>query len=173
MKQTTRILALLLVLVMLFATSACVKGDKGDTGAQGIQGEKGDKGDTGAQGIQGEKGDKGDTGAQGIQGEKGDKGDTGVGVAKVEIAYAYKNGSEYMIITTTFTDGTTNVTETRIPNKAEHLLMSYKGGQHFALSTEEGAIPQLQLEPLRLRPGRDASGRRPDFAGGDPRTDEL
>ena len=77
MKQTTRILALLLVLVMLFATSACVKGDKGDTGAQGIQGEKGDKGDTGAQGIQGEKGDKGDTGAQGIQGEKGDKGDTG------------------------------------------------------------------------------------------------
>ncbi|MBR2469209.1 MAG: hypothetical protein IKB43_03510, partial [Fibrobacter sp.] len=53
------------------------KGDKGDTGEQGIQGEKGDKGDTGAQGIQGEKGDKGDTGAQGIQGEKGDKGDTG------------------------------------------------------------------------------------------------
>ena len=54
-----------------------IKTLKGDTGAQGIQGEKGDKGDTGAQGIQGEKGDKGDTGAQGIQGEKGDKGDTG------------------------------------------------------------------------------------------------
>ena len=69
-----------------------IKGDKGDTGAQGekgdkgdtgAQGEKGDKGDTGAQGekgdkgdtgAQGEKGDKGDTGAQG---EKGDKGDTG------------------------------------------------------------------------------------------------
>ena len=77
---------------------------KGDTGPQGIQGEKGDaftysdfteeqlaslkgekgdkgdKGDTGPQGIQGEKGDKGDTGTQGIQGpqgEKGDKGDTG------------------------------------------------------------------------------------------------
>ena len=74
---------------------------KGDTGPQGIQGEKGDaftysdfteeqlaslkgekgdkgdKGDTGPQGIQGEKGDKGDTGPQGIQGEKGDKGDTG------------------------------------------------------------------------------------------------
>ena len=81
-----------------------IKGDKGDTGAQGekgdkgdtgAQGEKGDKGDTGAQGekgdkgdtgAQGEKGDKGDTGAQGekgdkgdtgAQGEKGDKGDTG------------------------------------------------------------------------------------------------
>ena len=56
------------------------RGDKGDTGAQGIRGEKGDKGDTGAQGIQGEKGDKGekgDTGAQGIRGEKGDKGDKG------------------------------------------------------------------------------------------------
>ena len=45
-----------------------LKGEKGDTGAQGIQGEKGDKGDTGAQGIQGEKGDKGDTGAQGENG---------------------------------------------------------------------------------------------------------
>ncbi len=54
-----------------------IKGEKGDTGAQGIQGEKGEKGDTGAQGIQGEKGEKGDTGAQGIQGEKGEKGDTG------------------------------------------------------------------------------------------------
>ena len=63
------------------------KGDKGDTGAQGIQGEKGDKGDTGAQGIQGEKGDKGDTGAQGMQGEKGDKGDTGAnGKSAYEIA---------------------------------------------------------------------------------------
>ena len=40
-----------------------LKGDKGDTGAQGPQGEKGDKGDTGATGPQGEKGDKGDTGA--------------------------------------------------------------------------------------------------------------
>ncbi len=49
-------------------------GAKGDTGAQGVQGEKGEKGDTGAQGIQGEKGDMG---AQGVQGEKGEKGDTG------------------------------------------------------------------------------------------------
>ncbi|MGB4984356.1 MAG: hypothetical protein WBO70_01100, partial [Erysipelotrichaceae bacterium] len=66
------------------------KGDKGDTGEQGIQGLKGDKGDTGSQGIQGEigltglqgiqgiQGDKGDTGEQGIQGLKGDKGDTGL-----------------------------------------------------------------------------------------------
>lgn len=62
------------------------KGDKGDTGPQGLQGPKGD---TGPQGPQGLKGDKGDTGLQGpqgerglqgiqgIQGPKGDKGDPG------------------------------------------------------------------------------------------------
>src|SRR5436189_12292 len=54
-----------------------VKGEKGDTGAKGEKGLKGDKGDTGAQGEKGVKGDKGDTGAQGEQGLKGDKGDTG------------------------------------------------------------------------------------------------
>ena len=75
---------------------------KGDTGPQGIQGEKGDaftysdfteeqlaslkgekgdkgdKGDTGPQGIQGEKGDKGDTGTQGPQGEQGIQGEKGI-----------------------------------------------------------------------------------------------
>ena len=34
---------------------------KGDTGPQGIQGEKGEKGDTGPQGIQGPQGEKGDS----------------------------------------------------------------------------------------------------------------
>ena len=47
------------------------KGEKGDTGPQGIQGPKGDKGDTGPQGIQGPKGDKGDTGQQGPAGKNG------------------------------------------------------------------------------------------------------
>ena len=42
------------------------KGDKGDTGEQGLQGPKGDKGDTGEQGLQGPKGDKGDTPIKGI-----------------------------------------------------------------------------------------------------------
>ena len=46
-----------------------------DTGVY-AQGPKGDKGDTGEQGLQGPKGDKGDTGEQGLQGPKGDKGDT-------------------------------------------------------------------------------------------------
>ena len=58
------------------------KGDKGDTGIQGIPGPKGDKGDTGAQGIQGVAGPKGDTGAQGLKGDKGDTGAQGIqGVA--------------------------------------------------------------------------------------------
>ena len=39
-----------------------LKGQKGDTGAQGTPGAKGDKGDTGAPGTPGAKGDKGDKG---------------------------------------------------------------------------------------------------------------
>ena len=42
-----------------------LKGDKGDTGAQGPQGEKGDKGDTGATGPQGEPGANGYTPVKG------------------------------------------------------------------------------------------------------------
>ena len=48
------------------------KGDKGDPGAQGIQGpagQKGEQGDPGPQGTAGAKGDKGDPGAQGPAGE--------------------------------------------------------------------------------------------------------
>ncbi|MFH7013496.1 hypothetical protein ACHRV5_16660 [Flavobacterium sp. FlaQc-52] len=55
-----------------------LKGEKGDTGIQGIQGIQGEKGDTGLQGIQGIQGEKGDTGLQGIQGIQGEKGDTGL-----------------------------------------------------------------------------------------------
>lgn len=77
------------------AINASIRGEKGDTGEQGLQGPpgpKGDKGDTGPQGIPGPKGDtgprglKGDTGPKGdagpqgdtgLTGPKGDKGDTG------------------------------------------------------------------------------------------------
>lgn len=55
------------------------KGDKGDTGEQG---PKGDKGDPGEQGPQGPKGDKGEPGIQGPAGEQGLKGDTGEAGAK-------------------------------------------------------------------------------------------
>ena len=55
-----------------------LKGDKGDAGAQGIQGPNGDKGDTGAQGIQGIQGEKGDTGATGAKGDTGAQGPQGI-----------------------------------------------------------------------------------------------
>ena len=54
-----------------------LKGDKGDTGAQGA---KGDKGDRGEQGIQGPKGDQGIQGPQGLKGEQGIQGIAGVGL---------------------------------------------------------------------------------------------
>src|SRR3954470_18676070 len=48
----------------------------GDFGAGQLPaGPRGEKGDTGAQGLPGGKGEKGDTGAQGLPGGKGDKGD--------------------------------------------------------------------------------------------------
>ena len=53
------------------------QGDAGERGPQGPQGPAGEKGDTGAQGPQGPVGEKGDTGAQGPQGPAGEKGDTG------------------------------------------------------------------------------------------------
>ena len=59
---------------------AALKGEKGDTGAQGPKGDtgatgsQGPKGDTGSQGP---KGDKGDTGPQGPKGDTGDTGATG------------------------------------------------------------------------------------------------
>lgn len=56
---------------------ASLKGEKGDTGAQGSEGPKGDKGDTGAQGPEGPKGEKGDTGAQGSEGPAGADGKDG------------------------------------------------------------------------------------------------
>ncbi|EAX8239613.1 hypothetical protein BKN67_02285 [Salmonella enterica] len=59
------------------AINASIRGEKGDTGEQGLQGPpgpKGDKGDTGPQGI---PGPKGDTGPRGLKGDTGPKGDAG------------------------------------------------------------------------------------------------
>ena len=53
------------------------QGDAGERGPQGPQGPAGEKGDPGARGPQGPAGEKGDTGAQGPQGPAGEKGDTG------------------------------------------------------------------------------------------------
>ena len=50
------------------------KGDKGDTGLQGLKGDTGATGAKGDTGLQGIHGLKGDTGPQGLQGLKGDMG---------------------------------------------------------------------------------------------------
>lgn len=60
-------------------------GAKGDTGEQGPQGAKGEKGDTGEQGPQGEKGDTGEQGPAGKDGAAGAKGDTGAKITSIEI----------------------------------------------------------------------------------------
>ena len=53
------------------------KGEKGDTGAAGPQGQAGPKGDKGETGATGPKGDPGEQGPQGQAGPKGEKGETG------------------------------------------------------------------------------------------------
>ena len=54
-----------------------LKGEKGDTGEQGLQGIQGEKGDTGERGLQGVQGEKGDTGQDGADGKNGKDGTDG------------------------------------------------------------------------------------------------
>ncbi len=64
-----------------------IKGEKGDTGAQGpqgIQGPKGDKGDPGPQGEQGIQGPKGDQGIEGPAGADGKSSYTHIAYANIK-----------------------------------------------------------------------------------------
>lgn len=87
-----------------------LKGEKGDTGAQGPkgdtgdigpQGPKGEKGDTGPRGPQGEQGPQGERGpagadgATGLQGPVGPKGDTGDTGPAGQSAYAAAQAGGY------------------------------------------------------------------------------
>ena len=62
-----------------------LKGEKGDTGAQGPAGAAGPKGDTGKQGPAGTAGAKGDKGDTGAAGAAGPKGDTGAKITSIEL----------------------------------------------------------------------------------------
>lgn len=71
-----------------------LKGDKGDQGIQGPNGDKGNTGDEGATGPQGPKGDagaKGATGDRGPQGAQGAKGDSG---ENVRVGATYANSTQ-------------------------------------------------------------------------------
>ena len=60
--------------IQYFIAHSDLKGEKGDTGSQGLQGLKGDRGIQGEQGLQGIQGDRGIQGEQGLQGIQGDRG---------------------------------------------------------------------------------------------------
>jgi hypothetical protein len=82
-------------------------GLKGETGSQGIQGERGipgEKGDTGSPGIQGVQGEKGDTGERGPQGETGLNG---------KGAYEYAKDSGYTKTETEFAEMLANAIDKR------------------------------------------------------------
>lgn len=74
-----------------------LKGEKGDTGPQGIQGPKGDVGPQGKQGIQGPIGPQGEQGIQGIQGEKGVDGKNGKDGTNGKDGINGTNGKNYSV----------------------------------------------------------------------------
>lgn len=108
---------------------AALKGEKGDTGAQG---PKGDKGDTGARGPQGEQGPKGDTGDVGPQGPKGDTGATGT---DGKSAYSYAQDGGY---TGTVEEFAAKLADTDTEDEALELLA--EAGMISPLVGEDGII---------------------------------
>ena len=122
-----------------------IKGEKGDTGSQGVKGDTGDtgpqgvKGDTGATGATGSKGDKGDTGetgAQGIQGvkgdtgsqgAKGDKGDTGATGPATDENAGWKLPVDQILTTTTLPTGVSAGYRVAIVTSSVMAIKEYNG----------------------------------------------
>ena len=76
----------------------------------GVYGDKGVKGDTGSQGIQGEKGDKGEKGDTGSQGIQGERGETGNGISTITNYYLATTASSG--VSRTGTSGWTTTVQT-------------------------------------------------------------
>ena len=103
-----------------------LKGEKGDAGEQGIQGIQGEKGDTGEQGLQGIQGEKGDTGAAGKDGMNGTDGRDGAnGFSPTVIVTETSTGAT---ITATDKNGTTTATVKNGTNAEATLWGDYTPG---------------------------------------------
>ena len=76
-KYMSAIGTLVLILSVVFFLSACVEGDTGPAGEQGIQGEAGPAGPAGSAGDTGPAGSAGDTGPAGSAGDTGPAGPAG------------------------------------------------------------------------------------------------
>ncbi len=139
-----------------------IKGEKGDTGSQGVKGDTGErgpqgvKGDTGATGATGSKGDKGDTGetgAQGIQGvkgdtgsqgAKGDKGDTGATGPATDENAGWKLPVDQILTTTTLPTGVSAGYRVAIVTSSVMAIKEYNG-----TSWETESLDPYSVIPLK------------------------
>lgn len=139
-----------------------IKGEKGDTGSQGVKGDTGErgpqgvKGDTGATGATGSKGDKGDTGetgAQGIQGvkgdtgsqgAKGDKGDTGATGPATDENAGWKLPVDQILTTTTLPTGVSAGYRVAIVTSSVMAIKEYNGSSWDTESLDAYSVIPLK-----------------------------
>ena len=139
-----------------------IKGEKGDTGSQGVKGDTGErgpqgvKGDTGATGATGSKGDKGDTGetgAQGIQGvkgdtgsqgAKGDKGDTGATGPATDENAGWKLPVDQILTTTTLPTGVSAGYRVAIVTSSVMVIKEYNGSSWDTESLDAYSVIPLK-----------------------------
>ena len=124
-----------------------IKGEKGDTGSQGV---KGDTGDTGPQGV---KGDTGETGAQGIQGvkgdtgsqgAKGDKGDTGATGPATDENAGWKLPVDQILTTTTLPTGVSAGYRVAIVTSSVMAIKEYNGSSWDTESLDAYSVIPLK-----------------------------
>ena len=120
-----------------------VKGGKGDTGPQGIQGKEGPQGKPGPQG------EKGDTGPQGVPGPQGEKGDPGIDVTGAQVGQIAK---------------ITAVDETGKPTKWEPVDIPF-GGADISLGLTAATVGQTVKVKAVDTDGKPTAWEAVDIAG--------